>query len=105
MYKKRSRKPKRSASRYAQTATESCTGMRHDEPCENGERNVAVEDDILDLIRALPNEVNDKSTTTEFKFLTVGSVLWACHDEITRLRRELEEAKRDDSSEAREEMY
>ena len=105
MYQKRLRKPKRSASRYAQTATESCTGTRHDDPCESGGRNVAVEDDILDLIRALPNEVNDKSTTTEFKFLTVGSVLWACHDEITRLRRELEGLKRDGSSETGEEMY
>ena len=41
-----------------------------------------IEDDILDLIRALPNEVNDASTTTEMKFLTVGSVLWQCHHEI-----------------------
>lgn len=49
-----------------------------------------IEDDILDLIRALPNEVNDASTTTEFKFLTVGSVLWACHDEITKLRQEIQ---------------
>jgi hypothetical protein len=47
-----------------------------------------VEDDILDLIRSLPNEVNDASTTTEFKFLTVGGVLWACRDEIIRLREE-----------------
>lgn len=52
-----------------------------------------IEDDILDLIRALPNEINDASTTTEFKFLTVGSVLWACHDEIKYLREELEKAK------------
>lgn len=47
-----------------------------------------IEDDILDLIQALPNEINDTSTTTEFKFLTVGSVLWACRDEIIRLREE-----------------
>ena len=66
---------------------------------------MAVEDDILDLIRALPNEINDKSTTTEFKFLTVGSVLWACHDEITRLRKELGEAKRDGSSKTGEKVY
>ena len=52
------------------------------------ERNVAIEDDILDLIRALPYEINDTSTTTEFKFLTVGSVLWACRDEIIKLREE-----------------
>jgi hypothetical protein len=104
MYKKRSRKPKPSAYRYAQTATESSTGTRHNEPCESGERNVAVEDDILDLIRALPNEINDKSTTTEFKFLTVGSVLWQCYHEIRHLREELEEARRD-NNQTREKMY
>jgi hypothetical protein len=48
-----------------------------------------VEDDILDMIRSLPNEINDASTTTEMKFLTVGGVLWACHDEIRRLRQEV----------------
>jgi hypothetical protein len=54
---------------------------------------VEIEDDILDLIRALPNEVNDASTTTEFKFLTVGSVLWQCHYEIKYLRAEVEKLK------------
>lgn len=49
---------------------------------------MGTEEDILDLIRALPGEINDTGTTTEFKFLTVGSVLWACHDEIKRLREE-----------------
>ena len=53
-----------------------------------------VEDDILDLIRALPDNINDASTTTEFKFLTVGSVLWACHDEIKRLREEVNRLKK-----------
>ena len=53
-----------------------------------------VEDDILDLIRALPNEINDASTTTEMKFLTVGGVLWACHDEIKRLRGEVDRLKK-----------
>lgn len=53
-----------------------------------------IEDDILDLIQALPNEINDTSTTTEFKFLTVGSVLWACRDEIIRLRVENEKLKK-----------
>ena len=48
-----------------------------------------VEDDILDMIRSLPNEINDASTTTEMKFLTVGGVRWACHDEIRRLRQEV----------------
>lgn len=52
-----------------------------------------IQDDILDLIRDLPNEINDASTTTEFKFLTVGGVLWACHDEIKRLRYKIEELK------------
>ncbi len=49
-----------------------------------------IEDDILDLIQALPNEINDASTTTEMKFLTVGGVLWACRDEIIYLRKEVE---------------
>lgn len=53
-----------------------------------------IEEDILDLIRSLPNEINDTSTTTEMKFLTVGGVLWACHDEIKYLRAELEKLKR-----------
>jgi hypothetical protein len=53
-----------------------------------------VEQDILDLIRDLPSEINDASTTTEMKFLTVGGVLWACHDEIRRLREEVERLKR-----------
>jgi hypothetical protein len=51
---------------------------------------VEIEDDILDLIRALPNDINDASTTTEMKFLTVGSVLWACRDEIIYLRKKVE---------------
>jgi hypothetical protein len=51
---------------------------------------VEIEDDILDLIQALPNEINDASTTTEMKFLTVGGVLWACRDEIIYLRKEVE---------------
>lgn len=55
---------------------------------------MTVEEDILDLIRNLPSEINDASTTTEFKFLTVGSVLWACHDEIKRLRAEVETLRR-----------
>lgn len=53
-----------------------------------------IEEDILDLIRDLPSEINDASTTTEFKFLTVGSVLWACHDEIKRLRLEVTELRK-----------
>ena len=56
--------------------------------------SMGVEEDILDLIRALPNEINDTSTTTEMKFLTVGGVLWACHDEIKRLRDEVTQLKR-----------
>jgi hypothetical protein len=54
---------------------------------------VQVENDILDLIRDLPSEINDASTTTEMKFLTVGGVLWACHDEIRRLRQEIQELR------------
>lgn len=56
-----------------------------------------IEDDILDLIRDLPREINDASTTTEMKFLTVGGVLWACHDEIRRLRKEVAELKEGDN--------
>lgn len=56
--------------------------------------SMGVEEDILDLIRALPNEINDTSTTTEMKFLTVGGVLWACHDEIRRLREEVASLKK-----------
>ena len=64
-----------------------------------------IEDDILDLIRALPNEVNDASTTTEMKFLTVGSVLWQCHDEIKYLRAEIERLKSDSRSKKRKKVY
>lgn len=53
-----------------------------------------VEDDVLDLILNLPNEINDAGTTTEFKFLTVGSVLWACREEILKLREENEKLKK-----------
>ena len=63
-----------------------------------------IEDDILDLIRALPNEVNDTSTTTEFKFLTVGSVLWQCHHEIKYLRDEVARLK-DDGRRKRKKVY
>lgn len=52
-----------------------------------------IEHDILDLIRDLPDNINDASTTTEFKFLTVGSVLWECRAEILRLRQEVEQLK------------
>jgi hypothetical protein len=52
-----------------------------------------IEHDILDLIRDLPDGINDASTTTEFKFLTVGSVLWECRTEIIRLRQEVEQLK------------
>jgi hypothetical protein len=66
---------------------------------------VEIEDDILDLIRALPNEVNDTSTTTEFKFLTVGSVLWQCHHEIKYLRAEVERLERDSRSKKGKKVY
>ena len=64
-----------------------------------------IEDDILDLIQALPNEINDASTTTEMKFLTVGSVLWACRDEIIYLRNEVERLKRDGGGKKGKKMY
>ena len=56
---------------------------------------MGTEEDILDLIRDLPHEINDTGTTTEMKFLTVGGVLWACYDEIVYLRREVERLKHD----------
>ena len=64
-----------------------------------------IEDDILDLIRALPDEINDASTTTEFKFLTVGSVLWQCHHEIKYLRDEVERLKRDSGGKKGKKVY
>lgn len=64
-----------------------------------------IEDDILDLIQALPSEINDASTTTEMKFLTVGSVLWACRDEIIKLRNEVEALKRDSRSQKGKKVY
>ena len=64
-----------------------------------------IEDDILDLIRALPNEVNDASTTTEFKFLTVGSVLWQCHHEIKYLRAEVARLESDSRGKKGKKVY
>lgn len=53
-----------------------------------------VEDDVLDLIRGLPHEINDVSIATELKFLTIGGVLVACHEEIVKLRAEVTRLKR-----------
>ena len=64
-----------------------------------------IEDDILDLIQALPDNINDTSTTTEMKFLTVGSVLWACRDEIIWLRKEVARLKRDGGSKKGKKVY
>lgn len=61
---------------------------------KEAQEKTSVEEDILDLIRDLPHEINDASTTTEMKFLTVGGVLWACHDEIKRLREEVAQLRR-----------
>jgi hypothetical protein len=66
---------------------------------------VEIEDDILDLIQALPTEINDASTTTEMKFLTVGSVLWACRDEIIWLRKEVARLKNDSRRKKAKKMY
>jgi hypothetical protein len=66
---------------------------------------VEIEDDILDLIQALPNDINDASTTTEMKFLTVGSVLWACRDEIIWLRKEVARLQRDSGGKKRKKVY
>ena len=59
---------------------------------------MTVDEDILDLIRDLPHEINDTGTTTEMKFLTVGGVLWACYDEIKRLREENERLRNEKAS-------
>ena len=64
-----------------------------------------IEDDILDLIQALPDNINDTSTTTEMKFLTVGSVLWACRDEIIYLRKELARLKSDGRRQKGKKVY
>ena len=64
-----------------------------------------IEDDILDLIQALPDNINDASTTTEMKFLTVGSVLWACRDEIIYLRKEVERLKHDSRRKKGKKVY
>jgi hypothetical protein len=64
-----------------------------------------VEDDVLDLIRSLPSEINDASTTTEMKFLTVGGVLWACHDEIKYLRAEIARLKSGERSKKGKKVY
>ena len=64
-----------------------------------------IEDDILDLIQALPDNINDASTTTEMKFLTVGSVLWACRDEIIWLRKEVARLKSDGRSQKGKKMH
>jgi hypothetical protein len=66
---------------------------------------VQIEDDILDLIQALPNNINDATTTTEMKFLTVGSVLWACRDEIIWLRKEVARLKRERGSKKGKKVY
>ena len=63
-----------------------------------------IEDDILDLIQALPENINDTSTTTEMKFLTVGGMLWACRDEIIYLRKEVARLK-NDSRRKRKKVY
>ena len=63
-----------------------------------------IEDDILDLIQALPENINDASTTTEMKFLTVGGMLWACRDEIIYLRKEVARLK-NDGRRKRKKMY
>ena len=67
--------------------------------------SMEIEDDILDLIQALPDNINDTSTTTEMKFLTVGGVLWACRDEIIWLRKEVARLKSDSRSKKGKKVY
>lgn len=50
------------------------------------ERRKAAGDDILNILRDLPNALNDPATTTELKLLTTGAVLTKCYEEIQKLR-------------------
>jgi hypothetical protein len=68
--------------------------MRLSDRLKRGEKRVNIEDDILDLIAELPDKLNDAGVTTELKFLTLGGVLWACRDEIMKLREENAELRK-----------
>lgn len=45
-------------------------------------------DDVLDLIRDIPECLGDTTIATELKFITLGAVLSKCAEEIVWLREE-----------------
>jgi hypothetical protein len=47
-----------------------------------------VDGDILEVLKDVPECMNDFTVTTEFKFMTLGAILVQCSDEIRRLRAE-----------------
>jgi hypothetical protein len=49
-----------------------------------------IDGDILEVLKDVPECMNDLTVTTEFKFLTLGAILVQCSDEIRRLRIENE---------------
>jgi hypothetical protein len=52
-----------------------------------------LDDDILELIRELPAQINSPDVSPEFKFMVAGAVLWRCADEIKYLREQIEKLK------------
>jgi hypothetical protein len=47
-----------------------------------------IDGDILEILKDVPECMNDFTVTTEFKFLTLGAILVQCSDEIRKLRAE-----------------
>lgn len=47
-----------------------------------------IDGDILEVLKDVPECMNDFTVTTEFKFLTLGAILMQCSDEIRKLRAE-----------------
>lgn len=47
-----------------------------------------IDGDILEVLKDVPECMNDLTVTTEFKFLTLGAILVQCSEEIRKLRAE-----------------
>lgn len=47
-----------------------------------------IDGDILEVLKDVPECMNDMTVTTEFKFLTLGAILVQCSEEIRKLRAE-----------------
>jgi hypothetical protein len=47
-----------------------------------------IDGDILEVLKDVPECMNDFTVTTEFKFMTLGAILVQCSEEIRRLRDE-----------------